>query len=46
MRRFDGTGVLIIGAGSGIGCATAARPVCEGAAVLAVDLPVNGGSRS
>lgn len=37
MNRFEGSKVLLTGAGSGIGRATALRLVSEGAAVLAVD---------
>ncbi|MET9290501.1 SDR family NAD(P)-dependent oxidoreductase [Streptomyces sp. NPDC003077] len=38
MRRFDGYGVLITGAGRGIGAATARRLADEGARVLVTDL--------
>jgi NAD(P)-dependent dehydrogenase (short-subunit alcohol dehydrogenase family) len=37
-RRFDGAGVLITGAGQGIGAATARRLTAEGARVLVTDL--------
>lgn len=37
MNRFGGTNLLLTGAGSGIGRATAVRLVSEGAAVYAVD---------
>ena len=37
MFRFSGTNVLLTGAASGIGRATAARLLCEGAALFAVD---------
>ncbi|SCF59258.1 SDR family NAD(P)-dependent oxidoreductase [Streptomyces sp. Ncost-T10-10d] len=42
MNRFDGVKVLLTGAGSGIGRATALRLVSEGAAVFAVDLAHGG----
>ncbi|MEV6162208.1 SDR family oxidoreductase [Streptomyces sp. NPDC052052] len=42
MNRFDGVKVLLTGAGSGIGRATALRLVSEGAAVFAVDLSSEG----
>lgn len=42
MNRFDGVKVLLTGAGSGIGRATALRLVSEGAAVFAVDLSHEG----
>lgn len=42
MNRFDGVKVLLTGAGSGIGRATALRLVSEGAAVFAVDLSDEG----
>ncbi|GAA1349367.1 SDR family NAD(P)-dependent oxidoreductase [Streptomyces beijiangensis] len=38
MKRFDGYGVLITGAGQGIGAATARRLAEEGARVLVTDL--------
>ncbi len=38
MERFVGKAVLVTGAASGIGAATAARLVSEGAAVLGIDL--------
>ncbi|MFI9627078.1 SDR family NAD(P)-dependent oxidoreductase [Streptomyces sp. NPDC052042] len=38
VSRFDGYGVLITGAGQGIGAATARRLACEGARVLVTDL--------
>ncbi|MEU3459351.1 SDR family NAD(P)-dependent oxidoreductase [Streptomyces sp. NPDC006733] len=38
MRRFEGYGVLITGAGRGIGAATARRLAAEGAQVLVTDL--------
>ncbi|MDF9810882.1 SDR family NAD(P)-dependent oxidoreductase [Streptomyces sp. SPB162] len=38
MRRFEGYGVLITGAGRGIGAATARRMAGEGAQVLVTDL--------
>ena len=38
MERFVGKAVLVTGAGSGIGAATAARLVTEGAAVVGIDL--------
>lgn len=38
MKRFDGYGVLITGAGRGIGAATARRLADEGARVLVTDL--------
>ncbi|MDI3388511.1 SDR family oxidoreductase [Streptomyces sp. B-S-A8] len=41
MKRFEGLRVVLTGAGSGIGRATAVRLVAEGAAVFAVD--VSGG---
>ncbi|MFJ8861446.1 SDR family NAD(P)-dependent oxidoreductase [Streptomyces sp. NPDC102451] len=42
MNRFDGVKVLLTGAGSGIGRATALRLVSEGAAVYAVDRSCEG----
>lgn len=42
MNRFDGVKVLLTGAGSGIGRATALRLVSEGAAVFGVDLSHDG----
>ncbi|MFE9972216.1 SDR family NAD(P)-dependent oxidoreductase [Streptomyces hirsutus] len=42
MNRFEGVKVLLTGAGSGIGRATALRLVSEGAAVFAVDLSGEG----
>ncbi|MEV8637929.1 SDR family oxidoreductase [Streptosporangium sp. NPDC051023] len=42
LNRFDGVSVLLTGAGSGIGRATALRLVSEGAAVFAVDLAEDG----
>ncbi|MFB6549611.1 SDR family NAD(P)-dependent oxidoreductase [Streptomyces sp. NPDC056405] len=42
MNRFEGANVLLTGAGSGIGRATALRLVSEGAAVFAVDLSGEG----
>src|SRR4051812_34940138 len=42
MQRFEGVNVLLTGAGSGIGRATAVRLVAEGAAVFAVDLSGEG----
>ncbi|WP_369199673.1 SDR family NAD(P)-dependent oxidoreductase [Streptomyces sp. PU-14G] len=42
MNRFAGVGVLLTGAGSGIGRATALRLVEEGAAVFGVDLSPSG----
>lgn len=42
MNRFEGVNVLLTGAGSGIGRATALRLVSEGAAVFAVDLSAGG----
>lgn len=42
MNRFDGVKVLLTGAGSGIGRATALRLVSEGAAVFGVDLSRDG----
>lgn len=42
MNRFEGRNVLLTGAGSGIGRATAVRLAGEGAAVFAVDLSVDG----
>lgn len=41
-NRFDGVKVLLTGAGSGIGRATALRLVSEGAAVFGVDLSHDG----
>ena len=41
-RRLDGRPVLVTGAGSGIGAATCARLVAEGALVAALDLDRNG----
>lgn len=42
MRRFEGERVLVTGAASGIGRATVARLVDEGASVLAVDRSADG----
>ncbi|WP_306316923.1 MULTISPECIES: SDR family NAD(P)-dependent oxidoreductase [unclassified Streptomyces] len=42
MNRFEGTAVLLTGAASGIGRATALRLASEGAAVFAVDLSADG----
>lgn len=42
MKRFEGVDVLLTGAGSGIGRATAIRLVAEGATVFAVDLSGDG----
>ncbi|WP_328867806.1 SDR family NAD(P)-dependent oxidoreductase [Streptomyces sp. NBC_00304] len=42
MNRFDGVRVLLTGAGSGIGRATALRLVSEGASLYAVDLSCEG----
>ncbi|GAA3130086.1 SDR family NAD(P)-dependent oxidoreductase [Streptosporangium carneum] len=42
LNRFDGVKVLLTGAGSGIGRATALRLVSEGATVFAVDLAKDG----
>lgn len=42
MNRFDGTRAVVTGAASGIGRATVARLVSEGAAVLAVDRSADG----
>lgn len=42
MNRFEGVRVVLTGAGSGIGRATAVRLVAEGAAVFAVDLSGEG----
>ncbi len=42
MRRFDGRRVLLTGAASGIGRATALRLFSEGAAVFAVDIDADG----
>ncbi|MDI3422185.1 SDR family NAD(P)-dependent oxidoreductase [Streptomyces luteolus] len=42
MNRFEGVRVVLTGAGSGIGRATAVRLVAEGAAVFAVDLSGDG----
>ncbi|MFD7291944.1 SDR family NAD(P)-dependent oxidoreductase [Streptomyces sp. NPDC059897] len=42
MNRFEGTSVLLTGAASGIGRATALRLASEGAAVFAVDLSADG----
>lgn len=41
MNRFDGKGVLVTGAASGIGRATVQRLLDEGAYVVGVDLPEN-----
>ena len=38
MSRFEGKGVLVTGAGSGIGMATVERLLSEGASVVGVDL--------
>ncbi|GFH67351.1 MULTISPECIES: SDR family NAD(P)-dependent oxidoreductase [Streptomyces] len=46
MNRFEDTKVLLTGAGSGIGRATALRLVAEGAAVFAVDLSGEGLART
>ncbi|MFF1461841.1 SDR family NAD(P)-dependent oxidoreductase [Streptomyces sp. NPDC058330] len=42
MNRFERTAVLLTGAASGIGRATALRLASEGAAVFAVDLSQDG----
>lgn len=42
MKRFDGVKVLLTGAGSGIGRATAVRLAAEGAEIFAVDLSEEG----
>lgn len=42
MNRYDGVKVLLTGAASGIGRATAIRLTTEGAAVYAVDLSAEG----
>lgn len=42
LRRLEGRRVLLTGAGSGIGRATAVRLVAEGATVVAVDLDADG----
>lgn len=42
MRRFEGTRVLMTGAGSGIGRATAVRLISEGATVVGTDRDADG----
>ena len=42
MKRFDGVKVLLTGAASGIGRATAVRLAAEGASIFAVDLSAEG----
>ncbi|MEU6079051.1 SDR family NAD(P)-dependent oxidoreductase [Streptomyces sp. NPDC047108] len=46
MRRFEGYGVLVTGAGRGIGEATARRLASEGARVLVTDLDAERAERS
>ncbi|NBM17761.1 SDR family NAD(P)-dependent oxidoreductase [Streptomyces sp. GC420] len=46
MRRFEGYGVLITGAGSGIGAATARRLAGEGARVLVTDVDADRAART
>ena len=42
MNRFDGTRVIVTGAGSGFGAAIARRFAAEGASVLAADINLDG----
>ena len=46
MRRFEGTGVIVSGAASGIGLATARRFASEGADVVLLDIDAEAAERA